>query len=84
MAQGKEAFCSALRDPESLVDVVPLEAAPEVECEDILYVAYDAYGAVTGRELPLSTAGLREPIGAPFDEDRVGELYPRLSAKFGP
>ena len=79
IAQGERAFQEALADPESLVD----RAAPDVDAEDMLYVAEDAYAARTGDDLPPREAGPAEPAGERWDEDDLEEMYPTLWARFG-
>lgn len=80
--QGQAIYETALADPDALADVcaVPNEDA---ECEEVLYVARQLYEEKTGQELtpqPLrgETPG-DEPSGAPWDEDDLPELLPRLA-----
>ena len=57
----------------------------ENECEDILYVAQDAYESRTGEEFPydaINTHQPFEPAGAPWDEEQLEALYPELCGKF--
>ena len=79
IAQGREVFENALRDPETLVGV----AQPGVVCEDILYVASYAYERKTGvrPEFPLDQPFLL--TGQEWDDDDLPTMYPRLWAKFG-
>jgi hypothetical protein len=78
IAQGESVFRKALEDPESLADV----ATPEVECEEMFYVAASAYQAKTGdHSMPAPRVSTpSEPVGKPWDEETVGEMYPRLAA----
>ena len=50
----------------------------------MLYAADRAYEAVTDKEMPdLGIEHPPEPLGEPFDEDTVEEMYPELAKKFG-
>jgi hypothetical protein len=81
IARGRGVFEAALRDPDSLVDVVE----GDEECEAMHYVAAEAYEMATGgEELPPSDAELPE-LGGGFDFDDAEAMrarYPRLAAKF--
>jgi len=82
IAQGKASFFAAVCDPETLVDIVPAEAALRgwVECEDMLYVAREAYEQRTSQELPFRLSEQpREPSGEEWDEETVEERYPNLA-----
>lgn len=78
IAQGETVFRNALEDPESLADV----AQPEVECEEMFYVAASAYQTKTGdpNMPPPKVKMPPEPIGEEWDEETVDERYPRLAA----
>ncbi len=56
-----------------------------VECEEILYVAYEAYESKTGDEMPaqMRTWLTDDLSGDQWDEDTVYGKYPRLAARFG-
>lgn len=82
LLQGKSVFEGALTDPDTLADVPELEE--EVECEEILGVAWSAYESVTGDELPQVTIELPD-LGESWDFDDDEEMeqrYPKLFAKF--
>jgi len=81
--QGKTVFEKALQNPDSLADLPGLEE--DVECEDVLYVARQAYESVTGNEMPLVQTNL-PPLGDDWDFDNRDEMksrYPKLFTKFG-
>jgi hypothetical protein len=86
IAQGKEVFYAALADPETLIGVAPEDdvANMQVECEDMLYVAYDAHERRTGRPLSTDPVPLTgepvDPAGERWDEETVETLFPRLAA----
>ena len=81
IAQGRSTYESALRDPDSLVEV----AEEDLECEDILYSASKAYEAATGLE-EMPGAPRRYPElgeGWDFDDDQeMRARYPRLFSRF--
>jgi len=82
VGMGREVYEKALRDPDSLADVVD----GEVECEEMLYVAGEAYeGATDGEELPPLEGDYPE-LGEGWDFEDSAEMrrrYPKLWAKFG-
>ena len=76
MLQGRDVWEAALRDPESLADV-PLDG--NADCEDVLYVASEAYERVTGRSLGShSEPHADQPAGQAWEEEDLETLYPRL------
>ncbi len=82
LAQGRKRFESALNNPE---DIGGWAKPGECECEDILYVGYDAYSEKTGEDLPAERIKVQypsEPSGEPWEEDQLERLFPRLHAKF--
>lgn len=82
--QGQGVFEQALRDPDSLADLEILEE--DVECEDLLYVAYEAYEAATGKEIPAASRADLPELGEDWDFDDDQEMkkrYPKLFARFG-
>lgn len=84
MAQGRAVFENALRDPDSLADVIE---GSELECEDILYVAGRAYEAKTGGAMPdrpnvFEAAGTSDPAGEHWtDDEDLERRLPRLAAR---
>src|SRR5262249_60057219 len=79
--QGRKTFDDALRDPETLAEVVD---EPDVECEDILYAPLQAFKAVTGSDLPRSgQLHPKEPSGQPWREEDLDARFPRLTGAFG-
>ncbi|MCJ1678581.1 DUF4240 domain-containing protein [Streptomyces sp. APSN-46.1] len=92
LTQGEAAFTAALADPDSLADHPSVrEAASEgVELWDeaALSIAWTAYEAATGRELPADSFTISYPPLDPawdFDFDDTAETsarLPRLSALF--
>ncbi|MCA9049079.1 MAG: DUF4240 domain-containing protein [Planctomycetaceae bacterium] len=80
--QGKKVFEQALKDPDSLADYSGTEM--EVECEEILSAAFNAYQTSAGKDFP----GV--PINCPDlgedwdfdDDDEMSSRYPKLFARF--
>jgi hypothetical protein len=81
ISEGRSVFEAALKDPDSLADLPHVDPA---ELEAFGYVALDLYEEKAAGELErdFSTEGA-EPTGEPWEEDSVGELLPRLDAKYG-
>ena len=78
---GRDAYERALSDPESLAGFA--HAEDDVGYESVSYVAMDAWER-SGAEgdLPRPAPAPAEPVGEPWDEEGVEELYPRLAARF--
>ena len=80
ISRGKKTFESALKNPESLVDEEYDEEAWYYE--GYQYAVSDgveaAAGFVPDREKPYP----ENPSGTAWEEDKVDELFPKLSAKF--
>ncbi|WP_203902295.1 DUF4240 domain-containing protein, partial [Virgisporangium aliadipatigenens] len=93
LAQGRAVWESAVAAPDSLADLGVDPDDDEIQCEDFLSVASDAYAAVTGDEEAFWTAvhdngarpesGTNDPAGEDFDfddEDQMRARLPRLAA----
>lgn len=79
---GRQAYCDALNDPETLANQPT--CGVDFSQEDLLYAALKAYSTVSGTEMPRKIAPIsRDPKGEPWDEDRVAEKYPKLAERFG-
>jgi hypothetical protein len=84
LTQGREAFERALVDPDSVRDLI--EPGEEVEDEDMLGVASNAYKAVTGN-YPKGPVMKLPALGDSWDFDDADEMqrrYPRCWAKAHP
>jgi hypothetical protein len=81
---GSGPYEAALRDPDSLADVV--EDAEEGDWENADDVAPDAYESATGRDFPEDGSDLSgDPGGEPWDDEDQEALvqrYPRLAGRF--
>lgn len=81
IGSGRKRFEAAMARPEVIGEWVD----EEVDLEDMLSVANDAYRQATG-EYILSEALVNrrpaDPIGEPWDEDNLEEMYPELYEKF--
>lgn len=78
---GRKRYEAAMARPEVIGEWVD----EEVELEDMLSVANDAYRQRTGDYIPAEALVYRrpaEPIGEPWDEDDLEEMYPELYEKF--
>jgi hypothetical protein len=84
VAQGRRYFEAALADPEKAGRRV--EPGEEVECEDMWSVAARAYEATTGKSdfSDIARGVTRRLRGRAWDEETIGQLYPKLAMKFGP
>jgi hypothetical protein len=81
IGKGRACFEAALADPESLVD----QAEEDVECEDLMYIAQQAYQKVSGSEEMPGKAHSFPELGESWDfddEDEMRKRYPRLCGKF--
>jgi Protein of unknown function (DUF4240) len=80
--QGKDLFEAAITEPDNLADYPGLEEG--AECEDLLYVASNAYEALTGKELPIVARDMPDlGDGCNFDdESQMTKRYPKLTAKY--
>lgn len=97
IAQGKDIYCSAIQNPEILVDYVSLEKREDTQYEAFIYVIAHAYENKTGQELTydiLQTA--KQRVQTALDEiseyprdtnnyynESEADVYPKLWAKFG-
>jgi hypothetical protein len=87
IAQGKKVYEAALRDPETLADAIDLDEDEREEVidtvgNDMVGIAWQAYSAKTGQEMPSRSVKLRLK-GRKWKEEEVDALYPTLAAKFG-
>jgi Protein of unknown function (DUF4240) len=80
IAKGRSYFEAALADPVRAAD----DAEPDAnECEDLLYVAAQAYKAKTGEYPPKSDLPFpKEPAGKAWEEEDLKSLYPELWERF--
>lgn len=97
VGQGRQAFERALRDPESIIDVLEstgkmkwIKANPTkyVQCEILPYASCYAYETLTGEELPhmkieeLAAIYPYHPIGERFDYDDLPNRFLRVAQIF--
>lgn len=75
ISQGRRAFEAAQADPNTIIE-------SDIDLEDPVY---EGYQYVVGRvcdERKLTQRSVNwpdEPVGEPWDEDTVGELYPKVA-----
>jgi len=80
ISEGRSVFEAALKDPDSLADLPHVDPA---ELEAFNYVAYELYEQKGAGKLAFDySTESPEPAGTPWDEDKVGNLFPRLDAKY--
>ena len=87
VAQGRDVFEAAVADPDSLAEVPAVRGATagddELECEEMLSVAWDAYSAATDDDLPERAAPELpelDPMWDFDDEQEMRDRLPRLAA----
>lgn len=82
IGQGREVFENALKNPDSLADVLTGDEE-DLECEDLLYAADEAYEDLVGEPMPpREFKGDSTPQGTEWDEDDLAGMFPRLAAMF--
>ncbi|MHA5048832.1 DUF4240 domain-containing protein [Streptomyces sp. SD15] len=92
IAQGREAFEGVIADPDALADLPVVRASAadgvDLDCEEVLSIAWNAHIAATGKQLPDGAFTIRYPTLEPgwdFDFDDQGEMsrrLPRLAALY--
>lgn len=88
IAQGKDTYYNTLENPEYLVKVIKTEEAGDVECEDMLSAAGNAYQAKTGKDYEtfLNMIPSRPypaiVIDWQEDDDSLKNKFPKLWKKF--
>jgi uncharacterized protein DUF4240 len=87
IAQGQNVFERSLADPDSLADEIIRTVKPGGavirECEEMLYIAWQAHIATTGKEIPREALTVRPPDLEFWDFDDRAEMarrLPRLTA----
>jgi hypothetical protein len=83
VAQGRKAYEAVLSGPETLCELV--EPDDIVECERMWSAAAVAYEAKTVKDdfYKIAKGVTRQLRGKSWDEETVGQLYPKLARKFG-
>jgi len=88
ISMGRQVYERALKDPDSLAEVVARPGIPDFFFEGIGAVAYEVYEARTGRKIPdYEVHHPRKPTGTRFDEDDMAyfqRTFPGLWAIYGP
>lgn len=89
IAQGKQIFYDALRDPEILIDVVPIHDDQfgrwgDAHLEHMNYVHWYAYEKKTGEATPIffGQHPLPDLRGEWWDDETAQRKYPKLTANF--
>ncbi len=87
IAQGRDAFERAVADPDTLADLPDVRATAagqeELECEEVLAIAWNAHLRATGEQLPPGSFTIRYPpvdFGWGFDDPAQMRAHlPRLA-----
>jgi len=80
ISEGRLVFEAALQDPDCLADLPHIDPA---ELESFGYVALDLHDEKKLGTMQREFSGeCGDPAGEPWSEDAVGELLPRLDAKY--
>jgi len=86
ISKGKKIYEDALKNPESLVDVIKIDEAGEVEFGDFLYVANKAYELKSGKEDFYDNVKIISypPLDLSWseDENELEKMFPKLVKKF--
>lgn len=81
IAQGREYYQAALKDPVRAADRAGMDQ--QNESEQLLYAAMEAYQAKTNRSAPqLPFPGTGQPAGRAWQEEELLKLYPELVKRF--
>ena len=84
LTRGRARYEEALRDPPAAVaGTSQLLSFMPLECEEMLRVADNAYERVAHAPLPRSAdvPWPKEPLGKPWREETIDEVYPGLTAR---
>lgn len=85
ISKGEHCFEAVLKDPDTLAEIVS-DADGDGQVEGFQYVGFRAWEAITGEDADdfpaCAVAHPREPSGAPWKDDDLEQLLPRLSARF--
>ena len=86
VSRGRSVYEGALRDPETLTDLVPLDSEWFAEFEEFLYLPVYTLEQKTGKAVPLADPLetleiLVEPEGEPWNKETVDTLFPKLSQR---
>ena len=81
ISMGREIFERALADPESLADVLTEDESLQYEgFQSVAYVVTQDLSG--GQEFPRARPHPENPTGEKWDEETVGDLFPKLAEKF--
>ncbi|MFC0597197.1 DUF4240 domain-containing protein [Streptomyces palmae] len=89
IGQGREVFEGALHEPDDLAELLPdFDEERDGDCEDLGFVADEAYEQLTGTVLPDLGLPSRpdEPEGEPLDFENAAVLadrFRKLTGRFG-
>lgn len=81
ISQGEEIYTNALKDPESLVEVISDDLQDRTFFEDIIYAAGRVYFRRLDEEIPLRTDFKWELKGEEWAVENVHKKFPKLFEK---
>ena len=86
ISRGRSIYEAALRDPETLTELVPSNPETLAEFEEILFLPIYVLEQKTGKEVPLpdpleNRENIVAPKGEPWSEADVDALLPKLSRR---
>lgn len=76
ISQGKKSYDAAVKGPEELIQVVTLDS--DLQCEELLYVASNAYYNRQGKEMPEIKYPKVVPKGKEWKEEDLKTRYSNL------
>ncbi|MEU9116825.1 DUF4240 domain-containing protein [Streptomyces sp. NPDC048483] len=92
IAQGREVFERIVADPDALAELPVVRASAaegmDLDCEEVLGIAWNAHIAATGKQLPDDALTIRYPELEPTgdfdfdDQDDMTRRMPRLAALY--
>lgn len=80
ISKGKVAYEAAIQGPESLINVIDLTG--DLQCEEMLYAASNAYYVRQGKEMPLTKHPKFQRRGNEWEEDELEYRYPMIWERF--
>ncbi len=83
MSQGRGRWELTLDNPVRASEIMAVEDVDDLELEEFLSVAAEAYESATGEAMPDDALAVRyppQPLGEPLDEEAMWAMYPAYDA----